>query len=87
MEYKLQNANDNDIDILIKYKLETIFEYDKDIEDREKIINYVKTNIPKYLYDYKIILVNDIICGCILLRDYEDGKLLWETSYVNGKRI
>ncbi|MGE5455557.1 MAG: hypothetical protein ACM3O4_00400 [Ignavibacteriales bacterium] len=76
MNYKLIKATKENIDILIKYKFKTIFEYNKNIDDKEKIINYVKTNTSKYLKDYKIIILNNTICGCVLLRDYDDGKLL-----------
>lgn len=83
MDYKLIKATKEDINILIKYKLETIFEYDKNINNKNNIINYVKINIPKYLKDYKMIKVNNNICGCLLLRDYEDGKLLDEIYIEN----
>ena len=78
--YKLVNAKKQNISLLVKYKLETIFEYAVDIDKNEesKIINYVNTEVPQLLKDYKLIVVDSNIVGCLLIVTYEDGIMLDE---------
>lgn len=78
--YKLIKADEKHISILIKYKLATIFEYAKDIDsdEKNKILSYVNDKIPRLLDNYKIIMVDSNIIGCICCTNYRDGKLLDE---------
>lgn len=78
--YKLSFASKKDIPLLVKYKLATIFEYTKDIdeEEKKKIINYVNQSIPDFLTNYKLIVNANNIIGCILISAYRDGILLDE---------
>ena len=78
--YELECATKNDIELLISYKLASILDYAKDLpeEEKEKIIIYVQSTIPKQINEYKIILINDKKVGCLLLEKYEDGVLLAE---------
>lgn len=86
MNYFLENATEQDLHRLIKYKLNTILEYAKDIskEEKNRINSYVNTEIPKQLVDYKIIRINSIIIGCVLVKKYKDGVLLDEI-YIEDK--
>lgn len=88
MKYELVKANENDIELLINYKLNTILEYANDIEEveKKKINNYVKNEIPKQLVNYKLIKIKDNIVGCVLVRDYQDGVLLDEIYLENNFR-
>lgn len=78
--YELECATKNDIELLISYKLASILDYAKDLpkEEKEKIIIYVQSTIPKQINEYKIILINDKKVGCLLLEKYQDGVLLAE---------
>lgn len=80
MKYELIKSSNKDIDRLIEYKKITIYEYAKDLSDEEidKINNYVTSGVPKLINDYYNIIVDDIIVGCILLTNKDDGKLLDE---------
>lgn len=80
MDYNLFQADKKDVDILIKNKLNNIFEYAIDLsyEEIEKINNYVKNKIPKQLSNYKIIVKDNEIIGCVLVEKYKDGYLLDE---------
>lgn len=80
MKYKLINATLEDIEILKEYKLRSIFDYAKDISEEEKIriINYVDENTQKDISNYKVLIINDKINGCLLVKDYQDGIMLDE---------
>lgn len=79
-KYKLENASIKDIERIKKYKLNTIFEYAKDLdnEEVEKINNYVNKTIPKQIFEYKNIVLNNIIVGSFLITKNENGLLLDE---------
>ena len=79
-KYKLENASIKDIERIKKYKLNTIFEYSKDLdkEEVEKINNYVNKTIPKQIFEYKNIVLNNIIVGSFLITKNENGLLLDE---------
>ncbi len=64
-KYKLENASIKDIERIKKYKLNTIFEYAKDLdkEEVEKINNYVNKTISNQIFEYKNIVLNNIIVG------------------------
>ena len=79
-KYKLENSSINDIERIKKYKLNTIFEYAKDLdkEEIEKINNYVNKTTPKQIFEYKNIVLNNIIVGSFLITKNENGLLLDE---------
>lgn len=79
-KYKLENASIKDIERIKKYKLNTIFEYAKDLdkEEVEKINNYVNKTISNQIFEYKNIVLNNIIAGSFLITKNENGLLLDE---------
>ena len=79
-KYKLENASIKDIERIKKYKLNTIFEYAKDLdkEEVEKINNYVNKTISNQTFEYKNIVLNNIIVGSFLITKNENGLLLDE---------
>lgn len=80
MKYELIKSSKQDIDRLIEYKKATIFDHAKELSNEEidKINNYVTSEVPKSIYDYCNIIVNNKIVGCLLLTEVDDGKLLDE---------
>lgn len=79
-KHKLENASIKDIERIKKYKLNTIFEYAKDLdkEEVEKINNYVNKTISNQIFEYKNIVLNNIIVGSFLITKNENGLLLDE---------
>lgn len=79
-KYKLENASIKDIERIKKYKLNNIFEYAKDLdkEEVEKINNYVNKTISNQIFEYKNIVLNNIIVGSFLITKNENGLLLDE---------
>lgn len=86
MEYNLVSACNENIELLISYKLKTITDYALYIDkiELQKINNYVESQINDYLSNYKIIIINNNIIGCLLFYKYEDGVLLDEI-YIEPK--
>lgn len=80
IKYKIISAKKDNIDILIKYKLNTILEFANNLQDQEiiKIKSYVNNSVPKLIENYKLILIEDNIIGCILFYKKDDGILLDE---------
>lgn len=80
MEYLLVNATEENKEVLIEYKLKSILDYAESLslEETNKIQEYVNIEIPKQLENYKMIVSNHKIIGCLLIEDYEDGILLNE---------
>lgn len=79
--YNLIRAKESNVALIIKYKLETIFEYanaNADEDERLKIVNYVNNKVIGDFNDYKLIVVDSNIVGCLLVNKYEDGYLLDE---------
>ena len=68
MNYKLMKANIDDVSILIDYKLKNIFDYAENLSLEE----------IKQIDDYKVICINDIKIGCLLVVNKDDGVLLNE---------
>lgn len=68
--YKLISCGDSDLDKLIAYKKETVLEYANNItlEERQKIIGYINDQVKKDLDFYKFIIVENKICGCLLVK-------------------
>ncbi len=86
VQFCLRKGKVEDIELLIKYKLSTIYAFAEDlVEEEKKQINaYVNKNVFKLLNDYQVILIEDRVVGCLLVRNYEDGKLLDEI-YIEEK--
>lgn len=80
MKYELVKSSVSDIDKLINYKRNTLYEYAHDLRDDEitKIENYVKDTVPKLLDNYFNIVVDGKIVGCLLVTLKDDGVLLDE---------
>ena len=80
MKYELINSSKNDIERLIKYKKETIYEFANNLSEEEinRINNYIITNVPKLLDNYLNIVINNKVIGCVLITNKDDGKLLDE---------
>ena len=80
MNYKLMKADIDDVSTLIDYKLKNIFDYAENLslEEIKQINNYVKSNVPKQIDDYKVICINDKKVGCLLVVNKDDGVLLDE---------
>ena len=79
-KYKLENASIKDIERIKKYKLNTIFQYAKDLdkEEVEKINNYVNKTISNQIFEYKNIVLNNIVVGSFFVTKNENGLLLDE---------
>lgn len=86
MKYELINSSKNDIERLIKYKKETIYEFANNLSEEEinRINNYIITNVPKLLDNYLNIVINNKVIGCVLITNKDDGKLLDEI-YIEEK--
>lgn len=86
MKYELINSSKNDIERLIKYKKETIYEFANNLSEEEinRINNYIITNVPKLLDNYFNIVINNKVIGCVLITNKDDGKLLDEI-YIEEK--
>lgn len=78
MKFELVSVKDDEIDLLINYKLATIITDEIDEEEKIKIINYVKNNSLKRIESSKFIVVNNKVIGCVVLYSYLDGVLLDE---------
>lgn len=86
MKYILEVSSKENIDILIKYKLNSIIEYASDLSNKElnEINTYVKDNVPKQIRNYKLINIDGNIVGCILVENKDDGVIIDEL-YIEGK--
>ena len=75
--YKLEVATNNDKELLIKYKLATILDYCRDIdnEEKEKINNYVQKTITQQINNYQVIKINNKINGILL------NEIFLESAY------
>ena len=80
MKYNLIDATENDVDVLIKYKLANILDYAKKLSTEEisKIKTYVNSHIPKQLDNYRMITYDNRIIGCILVEKKDASVLLDE---------
>lgn len=78
--YELKNAKINDIKLLIKFKLDTIFNSSNNISEEEenKIIKFVENNVPNNIKYYKIISIDNNKAGCFSLKPYKDGLMIEE---------
>lgn len=80
MKYDLLNATNNDIKYIKDAKIYNIFNYACDLSKNEisRINNYIDKNIPNQIPYYKIIIVNNIRVGCLLVIAKDDGVILDE---------
>lgn len=78
--YQLIPATINNLQLLKEFKLKTILNNEENIsiEEKNKILKYVNQTTSQFINDYQLIVVSNKIVGCLLLREYEDGKLLDE---------
>lgn len=78
--YQLIPATINNLQLLKEFKLKTILNNEENIsiEEKNKILKYISQTTSQYINDYQLIVVSNKIVGCLLLREYEDGKLLDE---------
>lgn len=80
VKYEVISAKKENINLLKEYKLNTIFEFANSLKKEEiiKIKNYVNNSVPNLIENYKLILISNIIVGCILFYKKDDGILLDE---------
>lgn len=80
MKYELVKAKNENVEYLKKAKLYNIFSYAKELpkEEIEKINKYVDKHIPMQLDDYKMIMVDGVVAGCLYVTNKDDGVLLDE---------
>lgn len=80
MKYDLLNATNNDIKYIKDAKIYNIFNYACDLSKNEisRINNYIDKNIPNQIPYYKLIIVNNIRVGCLLVIAKDDGVILDE---------
>lgn len=78
--YKLVDAKEENIKLLINYKLSTIYEYACELDNDEvkRIEDYVNSSVLEMLNVYKVIEVKGKKCGSLLLTDYNEGILIDE---------
>ena len=94
MKYSLINCSENDINTIVEYKCNNIFEYATDItlEEKNKIINYVIKDINEdyTVYDYQIDcrkLIDDKEARRlrrikkVLKKEYPEYQLHFEDTY------
>lgn len=88
INYKLVNASFNDVDMLINYKLSTIYEYagELDKDEKNRIDKYVNEEVKKCIDKYKVIMVDNEKIGAYLVDDYDNGKILDEIYIIEEYR-
>ena len=80
MNYQLTKSNENDIEKLIEYKKETIYEYATNLtlEEKKEIDKYISDEVKEQIDYYKNIVVDNKVVGCLLLTNNGNDKLLDE---------
>lgn len=78
--YQLVPSKESDIEKILQYKLNSILDYAKDLKEEEEkeIIDYVNANVPKSISNYKSIIVDEKVVGCLLVEKENDGVLVDE---------
>ena len=86
MKYELVKSVKSDIEKIIEYKKNNIYEYVEKIEEKEKeeINNYAYHEVLKNIDTCYNIVVDNEFVGCVILSNNEDGKLLDEI-YIEKK--
>lgn len=85
MKYILEKASKDNIEYLIKCKLSSILEYTNELSKDEiiNIKNYVNKTIPLQINNYKIIMINNRMAGCILV-ELKDNRILLDEIYIEN---
>ena len=80
MNYTLKRADKTNFDYLIKCNLDTILKYSNNLSNDEidKINKYILDKIKKEIANYKLIMIDNKVIGCLLVKNYKDGKLIDE---------
>ncbi|MCI8575412.1 MAG: GNAT family N-acetyltransferase [Bacilli bacterium] len=80
MKYILKKALEDNIEYLIECKLNNILEYADELSKEEinRIKDYVNKTIPHQIENYKIIIIDNKIAGCVLVEAKNEGFLLDE---------
>lgn len=86
--YRLVNSTTCDISLIVDYKCNNIFEYDYDLEleDKNKIRTYVEKDILVEFSNFQMIIVDNKVVGTVGVIDYEDGKMIDEIFILEGYR-
>ncbi len=86
IDYKLRKAKNEDKELLISYKLATIFAYANNLDKKEidKINNYVLESIKEEINDYKVIEIDSKVIGSLLVRN-ENNEVLLDEIYIEDK--
>lgn len=83
--YKIKNAENNDVDLLLDMKLDIIFNseeiVDLDRNEMEKLVNYSEEEIRDNLQNYKLVFEDNVLVAMYAVIDYDNGKLI-DTIYV-----
>ena len=76
--YNLRKAEAKDLDILKKWKAETIFVYAHNIslEEKNKIWHYIESNT--HVSNYEIVTMDNKDIGCLSLKNEKNGILVDE---------
>lgn len=88
MDYDLVKSSNNYMEKLIEYKKNSIFEYvfDLSAEEIKKISDYAYDNVLNNIDNYKNIVIDGSIVGCLLLTDKDYGVFLDEIYLEKGYR-
>ena len=80
MKYDLISANVEHIPMLIEYKYNNVLEYAVDIaeSEKDKIKGYVSSDIANELNTCQLILVEDKMVGCLIVKPEDEYTLLDE---------
>lgn len=80
MKYELIKSSINDLDRLVEYKKNIIYEYAHDLgrDEIEEIEKYVLESVPKLLNDYYNIVVKNRVVGALLVTNRKGAKELDE---------
>lgn len=92
MDYVLRKANIDDITYVKNAKVKSVPLYDQDIseEDKIRILNYIDSHISDDIENYKMVIIDDKVVGCFLIRNENDSALLDEIyldSEYRGKGV
>jgi ribosomal protein S18 acetylase RimI-like enzyme len=83
MKYDLVFAKEENVNALIEYKYSNILDYAVDIaeDEKDKIKGYVSKDIPEELDKCQMILVDDKVVGCLIVKP-DDGFTLLDEIFI-----